>query len=51
MIACKLAIIAPDRVMSLAMLSTTGGGYQCLPKVWVLLKLLSLMGNGQCSVV
>lgn len=33
MIACKLASIAPERVISLAMLSTTGGGYQCLPKV------------------
>ncbi|KAG0617735.1 hypothetical protein M758_4G010700 [Ceratodon purpureus] len=32
MIACKLASIAPERVISLAMLSTTGGGYQCLPK-------------------
>lgn len=33
MIVCKLAVIAPERVISLAMLSTTGGGYQCLPKV------------------
>lgn len=33
MIACKLASIAPERVISLAMLSTTGGGYQCLPKL------------------
>lgn len=33
MIACKLASIAPERVVSLAMLSSTGGGYQCLPKI------------------
>lgn len=33
MIASKLASMAPERVISLAMLSTTGGGYQCLPKV------------------
>ncbi|XP_062223471.1 uncharacterized protein LOC133922247 [Phragmites australis] len=33
MIASKLAAIAPDRIASLALLSTTGGGYQCIPKV------------------
>ena len=33
MIAFKLAAIAPDRVASLALISTTGGGYECLPKV------------------
>ncbi|MCO5578308.1 hypothetical protein L7F22_049959 [Adiantum nelumboides] len=33
MIACKLAAMFPDRVASLALLSATGGGYQCIPKV------------------
>ncbi|CAL4888297.1 unnamed protein product [Urochloa decumbens] len=33
MIASKLAAMAPDRVTSLALLNTTGGGYQCIPKV------------------
>jgi len=33
MIACKLGAIAPERVVSLALISTTGGGYECLPKV------------------
>ncbi|RLM80389.1 uncharacterized protein C2845_PM12G12380 [Panicum miliaceum] len=32
MIASKLAAMAPDRVASLALLNTTGGGYQCIPK-------------------
>ena len=35
MIASKLAAMAPDRVASLALLNTTGGGYQCIPKVGV----------------
>lgn len=35
MIASKLAAMAPDRVVSLALLNTTGGGYQCIPKVGV----------------
>eukprot|EP00250_Pteridium_aquilinum_P009028 c18394_g1_i1 orf=519-1763(-) len=40
MISCKLAAMFPDRVASLALLSATGGGYQCLPKFnWVLVKL------------
>ncbi|KAH9531460.1 hypothetical protein CY35_19G039600 [Sphagnum magellanicum] len=33
MIACKLGAIAPERVVSLALISTTGGGYECLPKI------------------
>lgn len=33
MIACKLAAIVPDRVLSLALLNVTGGGYECLPKL------------------
>ncbi|KAL6877603.1 hypothetical protein ACP4OV_012818 [Aristida adscensionis] len=33
MIASKLAAMAPERVASLALLNTTGGGYQCIPKV------------------
>ncbi|GAU21122.1 hypothetical protein TSUD_10390 [Trifolium subterraneum] len=32
MIACKLAAMIPDRVLSLALLNATGGGFQCLPK-------------------
>lgn len=32
MIACKLAAMAPERVLSLALLNATGGGYECLPK-------------------
>jgi len=35
MIASKLAAMVPDRVASLALLNTTGGGYQCIPKVCV----------------
>ncbi|KAL7003630.1 hypothetical protein U1Q18_004781 [Sarracenia purpurea var. burkii] len=33
MIACKLAALVPDRVMSLALLNVTGGGYECFPKL------------------
>ena len=33
MIACKLAALVPDRVLSLALLNVTGGGYECFPKV------------------
>ncbi|TKY55973.1 putative aminoacrylate hydrolase RutD [Spatholobus suberectus] len=33
MIACKVAAIVPDRVLSLALLNVTGGGFQCLPKL------------------
>lgn len=33
MIACKLAAMAPDRVLSLALLNVTGGGKECIPKV------------------
>ncbi|GFP94777.1 putative non-heme bromoperoxidase bpoc [Phtheirospermum japonicum] len=32
MIACKLAAMAPERVLSLALLNVTGGGYECIPK-------------------
>ncbi|WVZ76717.1 hypothetical protein U9M48_024669 [Paspalum notatum var. saurae] len=40
MIASKLAAMAPDRVASLALLNTTGGGYQCIPKVdWHMISL------------
>ncbi|GJN19644.1 hypothetical protein PR202_gb06939 [Eleusine coracana subsp. coracana] len=35
MIASKLAAMAPERVASLALLNTTGGGYQCIPKEYV----------------
>ncbi|MCO5614862.1 hypothetical protein L7F22_069147 [Adiantum nelumboides] len=41
MIACKLAAMFPDRVASLALLSATGGGYECIPKLnWVLVSLM-----------
>uniref|UniRef100_A0A5B6ZE68 AB hydrolase-1 domain-containing protein n=1 Tax=Davidia involucrata TaxID=16924 RepID=A0A5B6ZE68_DAVIN len=33
MIACKLAAVVPDRVLSLALLNVTGGGYECFPKL------------------
>ncbi|KAJ8435199.1 hypothetical protein Cgig2_028385 [Carnegiea gigantea] len=33
MIACKLATLVPDRILSLALLNVTGGGFQCLPKL------------------
>ncbi|KAG6511190.1 hypothetical protein ZIOFF_029245 [Zingiber officinale] len=33
MIACKLAAMAPERICSLALLSVTGGGYECFPKI------------------
>ncbi|KAG8381127.1 hypothetical protein BUALT_Bualt06G0090100 [Buddleja alternifolia] len=33
MIACKLAAMVPERVLSLALLNVTGGGYECLPKL------------------
>ncbi|KAF6173524.1 hypothetical protein GIB67_042654 [Kingdonia uniflora] len=33
MIACKLAAMAPNRILSLALLNVTGGGFECFPKV------------------
>ncbi|KAJ3692322.1 hypothetical protein LUZ60_012672 [Juncus effusus] len=33
MIASKLAAIAPERVSSLALLNTSGGGFECCPKL------------------
>ncbi|XP_074579441.1 uncharacterized protein LOC141835935 [Curcuma longa] len=33
MIACKLAAMSPERICSLALLSVTGGGYECFPKI------------------
>ncbi|GLT48252.1 hypothetical protein SLA2020_218870 [Shorea laevis] len=33
MIACKLAAMLPDRVLSLALLNVTGGGFECFPKL------------------
>ncbi|EOA13491.1 hypothetical protein CARUB_v10026552mg [Capsella rubella] len=32
MIACKLAALVPERVLSLALLNVTGGGFECFPK-------------------
>ncbi|KAL5716965.1 hypothetical protein ACHQM5_010064 [Ranunculus cassubicifolius] len=33
MISCKLAAMVPDRVLSLALLNVTGGGFECFPKI------------------
>ena len=33
MISCKLAATVPDRILSLALLNVTGGGFECFPKV------------------
>ncbi|KAJ6792461.1 catalytic/ hydrolase isoform X4 [Iris pallida] len=33
MIAYKLAAIAPDRLLSLALLNATGGGFECFPRI------------------
>ncbi|CAL1366393.1 unnamed protein product [Linum trigynum] len=33
MISCKLAAMVPNRVLSLALLNATGGGFECLPKL------------------
>ena len=50
MIACKVAAMVPDRVLSLALLNVTGGGFQCFPKVlycsYHLLRNLPLVAEG-----
>ncbi|WCJ28951.1 alpha/beta-Hydrolases superfamily protein [Euphorbia peplus] len=33
MISCKLAAMVPERVLSLALLNVTGGGFECFPKL------------------
>ncbi|CAF2324442.1 BnaA10g06420D [Brassica napus] len=33
MIACKLAAMIPERILSLALLNVTGGGFECFPKL------------------
>ncbi|TYJ06952.1 hypothetical protein E1A91_A12G270600v1 [Gossypium mustelinum] len=33
MIACKMAALVPDRILSLALLNVTGGGFECCPKL------------------
>ncbi|XP_026426806.1 uncharacterized protein LOC113322852 isoform X2 [Papaver somniferum] len=33
MIACKLAAMVPERILSLALLNATGGGFECFPKI------------------
>ncbi|KAI9156441.1 hypothetical protein LWI28_006605 [Acer negundo] len=33
MIACKVAAMMPDRVLSLALLNVTGGGFECFPRL------------------
>ncbi|XWS48585.1 hypothetical protein CRYUN_Cryun13aG0089300 [Craigia yunnanensis] len=33
MIACKLVAMVPDRILSLALLNVTGGGFECFPKL------------------
>lgn len=40
MISCKLAAMVPERVLSLALLNVTGGGYECIPRVRSSLQLL-----------
>lgn len=50
MIACKLAAMAPHRIASLACISVTGGGFECIPAVRIVLtsesgKAISLVGN------
>jgi len=35
MIACKIAAMVPDRVLSLALLNAMGGDFQCFPEVYV----------------
>ena len=35
MIASKLAAMVPERVLSLALLNVTGGGFECFPKVYI----------------
>ncbi|KAK6926030.1 Alpha/beta hydrolase fold-1, partial [Dillenia turbinata] len=33
MIACKLASMVPERILSLALLNVTGGGFECFPRL------------------
>ncbi|KAK9994818.1 hypothetical protein SO802_024521 [Lithocarpus litseifolius] len=33
MISCKLAAMVPERILSLALLNVTGGGFECFPKL------------------
>ncbi|OMO87925.1 EKC/KEOPS complex, subunit Pcc1 [Corchorus capsularis] len=33
MIACKMAAMVPGRILSLALLNVTGGGFECFPKL------------------
>ncbi|KAF8380761.1 hypothetical protein HHK36_028251 [Tetracentron sinense] len=33
MIACKLAAIVPNKILSLVLLNGTGGGFECFPKL------------------
>ncbi|TYH98049.1 hypothetical protein ES332_A12G283100v1 [Gossypium tomentosum] len=33
MIACKMVALVPDRILSLALLNVTGGGFECCPKL------------------
>ncbi|MCL7047683.1 hypothetical protein MKW94_017969 [Papaver nudicaule] len=33
MIACKLAAMVPERILSLALINATGGGFECFPKI------------------
>lgn len=43
MIACKLAAMVPDRILSLALLNVTGGGFECLPRVCIYLVIAALI--------
>lgn len=40
MIACKVAAMVPERVLSLALLNVTRGGFECFPRVCCLFRCL-----------
>ena len=48
MIASKLAAMVPERVLSLALLNVTGGGFECFPKVCNVLLLLLVFFFSLC---
>ena len=46
MVACKLAARAPELVVSLTLISVTGGGWQSVPRSFKALKLAVLVSPG-----
>ena len=54
MIACKLAAMVPEKVLSLGLLNVTGGGFECFPKVfyifWHHSARLSLIPFKLCNI-